>query len=57
MLWYLAKALQIIGLGQVLLGLLIGIPRDDLKLELKYAIIGVAVFLVGRLLETKFSKS
>lgn len=56
MIWYLAKALQIIGLGQVLLGLLIGIPKDDLKLELQYAIIGVAVFLVGRLLETKFSK-
>jgi|GEM_PF-2532063 len=55
--WYLAKALQIFGLVQVLVGLFVGFSQDDLGAELKIAVIGVAVFGIGRLLEIKFGKS
>lgn len=57
MIWYIAKALQVIGLVQVLAGLFIGISQDDLRTELKIAIIGVAIFVVGRFLESRFSKT
>ncbi|MFQ5603481.1 MAG: hypothetical protein ACE5HS_09465 [bacterium] len=52
--WYIAKGLQIIGLAQVLIGLYIGFSQDDLGAEVKIAIIGVAIFIVGRLIENKF---
>lgn len=55
--WYLAKILEVIGLGQVLVGVFIGISQDDLAAELKIALIGVAIFGVGRLIEIKFGKS
>jgi len=55
--WYFAKILEIIGLAQVLIGVFIGISHDDLASELKIALIGVAFFGVGRLLEIKFGKS
>lgn len=54
--WYISKALQIIGLGQVLFGLFIGLSQDDLRTELKIAVIGVAIFVLGRLLETRFGR-
>lgn len=54
--WYLAKGLEIIGLTQVLIGLFIGISSEDLRMELKIAAIGVVIFVVGRLLETRFGK-
>jgi len=54
--WYIAKGLQIVGLIQVLIGLFIGFSEDNLRAELKIAIIGVAIFAVGRLMETRFSK-
>lgn len=54
--WYIAKALQLIGLVQVLWGLFIGISQDDLRLELKIAIIGAVIFVAGRLLESKSPK-
>ncbi len=56
MLWYVGKGLQIIGLAQVLGGLFIGLSQDDLGLELKIALIGVAIFGIGRLIEVKFGK-
>ena len=55
--WYFAKVLQVIGLAQVLAGVYIGISQDDLAAELKIALIGVAIFGVGRLIEIKFGKS
>ncbi len=55
--WYLAKILQIIGLGQVLTGVYVGISQDDLGAELKIALIGVVIFGVGRLIEIKFGKT
>jgi len=55
--WYFAKILEVVGLAQVLGGIYIGISQDDLGLELKIAVIGVAIFGVGRLLELKFGKS
>lgn len=54
--WYLAKALQIIGLGQVFIGFFVGISQDDLASEYKIAAIGMAIFFIGRLLEKKFTK-
>lgn len=41
---------------QVLGGLYIGFSQNDLAAELKIALIGVAVFGIGRLLEIKFGK-
>lgn len=55
--WYFAKILEIIGLAQVLGGLYLGISQDDLRLELKIALVGIVIFGIGRLLETKFGKS
>ena len=55
--WYFAKILEVAGLAQVLAGIYIGISQDDLAAELKIALIGVAVFGIGRLLEIKFGKS
>lgn len=54
--WYVAKGIEIIGLVQVLIGLFIGFSQDDLKIELKLALVGVVIFAVGRFLEIKFSK-
>ncbi len=54
--WYVGKALQIIGLVQVLFGLYIGFSHNDLGAELKIAIIGLGIFVVGRLLEVKGGK-
>ncbi len=54
--WYIAKALQIIGLGQVFIGVFIGISQDDLTTELKIAAIGLGIFLIGRLMEKRFTK-
>lgn len=51
--WYFAKALQIIGMIEVLVGIIIGISQDDLGAEYKFALVGVAIFLVGRFLESK----
>ncbi|MFQ5651858.1 MAG: hypothetical protein ACE5IY_18125 [bacterium] len=56
MLWYVGKGLQIIGLAQVLVGLYIGFSQNDLRTELKIALIGVAIFGIGRLMEIKFTK-
>ena len=55
--WYLAKILETVGLTQVLIGLFIGISRDDLRAELKIAVIGIIVFGIGRLIERKFGRS
>ncbi|MFQ5753912.1 MAG: hypothetical protein ACE5HI_18140 [bacterium] len=54
--WYIAKGLQIIGLVQVLIGLFVGFSQNDLSAELKIAMIGVAIFIVGRLLEKKYGE-
>ncbi len=54
--WYLAKSLEIIGMIQVLAGLYIGFSQNDLRAELKIALIGVVIFAVGRFLEMRFSK-
>ncbi len=54
--WYIGKALQIIGLVQVLFGLYIGFSQNDLGTELKIALVGVGIFIVGRLLEVRFGR-
>ncbi len=54
--WYVAKALEIVGLVQVLGGLYIGFSQNDLGAELKIAVIGIAIFFVGRLLERKAAR-
>ncbi len=51
--WYIAKVLQAIGLVQVVVGLYIGFSQDNLSVELKFAMIGVAIFGVGWLIEKK----
>lgn len=54
--WYIAKALQIIGMSNVLFGLYIGFSQDNLRTELRFAIIGIVIFGIGRLIESKFLK-
>ena len=54
--WYVAKALQTIGLAQVLIGVFIGILQDNLVVEYKIAAIGLGIFIIGRLIESKFMK-
>ena len=54
--WYVAKGLQIIGLGQVLIGFFVGVSQDDLASEYKIALVGVIIFLLGRLVEKKFTR-
>ena len=54
--WYIGKALQLIGLAQVLIGLYIGFSQNDLRAELKIAVMGVAIFAICRLLEVRFGK-
>ena len=54
--WYVAKALQTIGLAQVLIGVFIGILQDNLTVEYKIAAIGLGIFIIGRLIESKVRK-
>ena len=54
--WYVAKALQTIGLAQVFIGVVIGILQDNLAAEYKIAAIGLGIFILGRLIESKFMK-
>ncbi len=54
--WYIAKALQTIGLAQVLIGVFVGILQDNLATEYKIAAIGLGIFIMGRLMEGKVSK-
>ena len=53
---YIDKGLHTIGLGQVLIGVFIGISQDNLATEYKIAAIGLAFFLIGRLVEQRFTK-
>ncbi len=54
--WYIGKALQIIGLVQVLFGIYVGFSQDDLGAGLRIAMMGVAIFIVGRILEVRFGR-
>ncbi len=54
--WDIAKALQTIGLAQVLIGVFVGISQDNLATEYKIAAIGLGIFLIGRLMEKRFTK-
>lgn len=50
-LWLLAKVLQIIGMFEVLYGLILGFAEDSMANEMKFAGIGVVIFLAGWLVE------
>ncbi len=54
--WYVAKALQTIGLAQVLIGVFVGVFQDNLAVEYKIAAVGLGIFLIGRLREKRFTK-
>ncbi len=54
--WYIAKALQMLGLAQVLIGVFVGILQDNLATEYKIAAIGLGIFLIGLLVESKSKK-
>ncbi|MCH7753727.1 hypothetical protein IH970_01205 [candidate division KSB1 bacterium] len=54
--WYIAKALQTIGLAQVLIGVFVGIFQDNLAVEYKIAAVGLGIFIMGRLIESKSKK-
>ena len=54
--WYVAKALQTIGLAQVLIGVFVGISQDNLATEYKIAAIGLGIFFIGRLMEKRFTR-
>jgi len=48
-----ARFLQILGLATVLLGLFVGISVSNVRVELIYLGLGVALFYGGRLLQGK----
>jgi len=58
-LWYLAKALQVLGLLIVLVGILTGLSNPlgdaEFRAETRSAIVGVVVFGVGWLIEKKLA--
>ena len=48
-----AKGLQAAGIAYVAYGIWAGVTRDDLWAELYMALLGLAVFGIGRLLERR----
>jgi hypothetical protein len=48
-----AKTLQAVGFAHVGIGLFLGVTRDDQWSELYLSLTGIAVFVVGRLLEPR----
>jgi hypothetical protein len=57
--WYIAKALQVLGLLIVLVGILTGLSNPlgdaEFRAETRSAIIGVVVFAAGWLIEKKLA--
>jgi hypothetical protein len=51
--FFLAKTLQAVGFAHVGIGLYLGLTRDDMWQELSLALTGLALFVVGRLLEPR----
>jgi len=51
--YFFARFLQALGLATVLVGLFVGISVSNVKAELIYLGIGVALFYGGRLLQGK----
>ena len=49
----LAKTLQAVGFAHVGIGLFLGVTRDDQWSELYLSLTGIALFVVGRLLEPR----
>lgn len=49
--FYVAKALEALGIACVGLGLILGINSPKLWIELYLSLIGISIFLVGRILE------
>ena len=49
----LAKTLQAVGFAHVGIGLFLGVTRDDQWSELYLSLTGVALFVIGRLLEPR----
>jgi len=50
------KLLQLVGLFEVFYGLLVGIRDGAMAAEMKFAGLGVALFVVGRLVEKRFGR-
>ncbi len=57
MLFYFAKGLQAAAMGVTALALYIGLKEDSMTKELTMLLIGVALFLCGRLAEQGAGKS
>ena len=51
--YYLGKFLELNGIVILTFGLIFGMYRDDLKMEMKMLALGAVVFLVGYLVERK----
>ena len=51
--FHLAKVLQAVGFADVGIGLYFGIAQDDMWKELYFALAGVGLFLVGRVIERR----
>lgn len=49
----LARFLQVLGLATVLVGLWVGISVSNVRAELIYLGVGVAIFYAGRILQGK----
>jgi len=53
--FYLAKFLQAVGFADVGYALFIGISQENLGREYRLALVGIAIFYVGRLIEQRLS--
>jgi len=49
----LAKTLQALGFAHVGIGLFLGVTRDDQWSELYLSLTGIALFVIGRLVEPR----
>ena len=49
----LAKTLQAVGFAHVGIGLFLGVTRDDQWSELYLSLTGIALFVIGRLVEPR----
>ena len=53
--FYLAKFLQAVGFADVGYAIFVGITQEDLSGEYRLALIGVVIFYIGRLIESRTS--
>ena len=47
------RFLQVLGMATTLVGLMVGINLSNARIELLYCLVGIAIFIAGRLIQGK----